>query len=1082
MRKRLLSTLLAAAITLMAMPVAFAAPATLEKLPTPQVTWVTENGMEIAGRYFMEGHLVFTWTEGLSPEFYVEIKDEKGSVVDSYKDGTDPSGTGWNRVLVGWYADNQLATGTYTAEIKLLGDGQKYSDSDIGKSKPYHYIAPNKALTKPTNARWENGVPTFDIAQDEQANDLWVFVQFGKKQSDGTIKTRNSKGTQWNDPRPLIDRFQQVVNRNGAGEYYFRVRSTSNDILECQNSPWSEWSDGYQVSGTPEGLQGNLAEINKNLTTGPSEDQKQAAIDAVRKLNQNELATSMAADQTDTGVIKQLQELEQKIGNKVTVEVAEDSELSINANGVTVVGAVLGAAKLSEPPKLTISKPKETLDVPPTYKNDVRMDLSFGETVAKNPDGTLVIPVRITMPVPENIQPDKLRILHYRTDGSRETIRYRLSKDKKTISFVVTHLSPFVFAEEVDGVAMVGDTVHPTLSDALEAVKENGGTITLLKDTTLENAQYSINKPVIITGSGKISCAAAADETTCAFVIEENGSLTLDGVELDIKGTKNADVDNNGTGIDVQYGGSLILKNKAVLNLHDLERAVISSKSKESMEEHPGQFTINNSTFTITNIDSNASNGGDWEIKNNAVVTVDGCGDHALIVTTMMVDHSNVTVRNVGRSAIYGKELNFNEGANVTIKQSGNKLPIAEGDNSICHAPLEVNEKTGGSLVVASNASVTIQDCVNSHMNPNNTVYLPSNATYTNNGTVNATVKTAEAPEGSFVVTLVSNGKTVGIATVKENEKFTLPEAPRKSNYTFTGWSDGAKTYKVNDEVPITEAVVFTAQWKYNGSSGGSSVPTYSATVNKAENGSVAVSPKNASEGATVTVTPKPDTGYELDKLAVTDKDGKKVKLTDKGNGKFTFEMPASKVTVKATFKKAGESGKNTFTDVSSMDYFYDAVLWAAEKGVASGMTDSLFAPNASCTRAQMVTFLWRANGSPVVNYAMKFTDVPADAYYAEAVRWAVSENITSGISETAFAPDMAVTRSQTVTFLYRAAGAPAVSGGSFADVDANAYYADAVAWAVAEDITSGTSETTFSPDAPCTRGQIVTFLYRDVA
>lgn len=170
---------------------------------------------------------------------------------------------------------------------------------------------------------------------------------------------RSHKGTQWNDPQPLIVRFQQVVNRNGAGEYYFRVRSTSNDILKCQNSPWSEWSDGYQVSGTPEGLQGDLAEINKDLTTESSEKNKQAAIDAVRKLDQNELATSMAADQTDTGVIKQLQELEQKLGNAATVEVAENSELSISADDVTVVGAVLGATKLSEPPKLTISKPKK---------------------------------------------------------------------------------------------------------------------------------------------------------------------------------------------------------------------------------------------------------------------------------------------------------------------------------------------------------------------------------------------------------------------------------------------------------------------------------------------------------------------------------------------------------------------------------------------------------------------------------------------------------------------------------------------------------------------------------------------------
>ncbi len=260
-------------------------------------------------------------------------------------------------------------------------------------------------------------------------------------------------------------------------------------------------------------------------------------------------------------------------------------------------------------------------------------------------------------------------------------------------------------------------------------------------------------------------------------------------------------------------------------------------------------------------------------------------------------------------------------------------------------------------------------------------------------------------------------------------------------------------------------------------SSGGSS--NYSVTANTAANGSVTVSKKYASKGATVTVTTKPDTGYELDKLTVTDKDGKEIKLTNKGSGEFTFEMPASKVTVKATFKKAGESGKNPFTDVSSKDYFYDAVLWAADQGVTSGVTDTLFAPNASCTRAQMVTFLWRANGSPVVNYAMKFTDVPADAYYAEAVRWAVSKGITSGTTETTFSPDATVTRAQTVSFLYRHAGSPAVSGNSFADVNADAYYANAVAWAVAEEITAGTSTNTFSPNAACTRGQIVSFLYR---
>lgn len=167
------------------------------------------------------------------------------------------------------------------------------------------------------------------------------------------------------------------------------------------------------------------------------------------------------------------------------------------------------------------------------------------------------------------------------------------------------------------------------------------------------------------------------------------------------------------------------------------------------------------------------------------------------------------------------------------------------------------------------------------------------------------------------------------------------------------------------------------------------------------------------------------------------------------------------------------------FTDVPADAYYADAVKWAVAEGITKGTSDTTFGPDVSCTRAQMVTFLWRANGSPVMNYAMSFTDVPADTYYAEAVRWAVSEGITTGTSNTTFSPDATVTRGQTVTFLYRAAGSPAVSGGSFADVAEDAYYADAVAWAVREGITSGTSDTTFAPDSPCTRAQIVTFLYR---
>ena len=319
--------------------------------------------------------------------------------------------------------------------------------------------------------------------------------------------------------------------------------------------------------------------------------------------------------------------------------------------------------------------------------------------------------------------------------------------------------------------------------------------------------------------------------------------------------------------------------------------------------------------------------------------------------------------------------------------------------------------------------------------------------------------------------------------TVLKNEDLTATISGSSRTITVENKTGDKINVSINGE---TFQVADNATHKYTytrpSSGGGSSGSTrYTVSVEDADNGTVKVSPSRASKGSTVTITVKPDEGYELDKLVVTDKNGDKVKLTDKGDGKYTFKMPSSKVTVEATFAEIGtEPETPVFTDVSTSAYYYDAVMWAVENGVTEGTSAATFSPDMSCTRAQIVTFLWRANGSPVVDYAMNFTDVPADAYYADAVRWAVSKGITSGTSAATFAPDMTVTRGQTVTFMYRAAGAPAVSGGSFADVAADAYYADAVAWAVKEGITSGTGGNSFSPDAPCTRGQIVTFLYRD--
>lgn len=260
--------------------------------------------------------------------------------------------------------------------------------------------------------------------------------------------------------------------------------------------------------------------------------------------------------------------------------------------------------------------------------------------------------------------------------------------------------------------------------------------------------------------------------------------------------------------------------------------------------------------------------------------------------------------------------------------------------------------------------------------------------------------------------------------------------------------------------------------------SSGSSRPRYDVTTpSKPENGSVTVDPERARSGSRVTVTVTPDSGYKLGELVVTDKDGKKLELTDKGNGQYTFTMPSGKVEVAAEFVKEVEV--SPFADVATDAYYYDAVKWAVNKGITNGVSETLFGPDQACTRAQIVTFLWRAAGSPEPKSGSSFADVAADAYYAKAVAWAVENGITKGTSETTFHPDETCTRAQGVTFLYRVLGKLAAAQAGFTDVAADSYYADAVNWAAENGVTKGISETLFGPDGSCTRAQIVTFLYR---
>ena len=340
----------------------------------------------------------------------------------------------------------------------------------------------------------------------------------------------------------------------------------------------------------------------------------------------------------------------------------------------------------------------------------------------------------------------------------------------------------------------------------------------------------------------------------------------------------------------------------------------------------------------------------------------------------------------------------------------------------------------------------------------------------------------ADRDSGKYTVTGTADaGSEIlygdGGSTYAGNDgSFTIDGTLESGNVAILSLSaqDGAG----NTSTPQRAMVVRQAE-KPSAPSGGSYVPAYPVeTPDKTENGTITVSPKNAAGGTTVTVTVKPNDGYVLETLTVTDKNGGELKLTDKGNGKYTFTMPGSKVEVKATFME-DNSVLNFFYDVPNDAFFYEAVKWAVKSGVTNGLTETMFGPYEPCTRAQIVTFLWRAAGSPEPKAMGSFADVPASAYYAKAVAWAIENGITTGTGDGKFSPDATCTRAQAVTFLFRISKTSADGTPAFSDVATDAYYAEAVKWATDNGITNGISGGLFGPDNDCTRAQIVTFLWR---
>ena len=389
-----------------------------------------------------------------------------------------------------------------------------------------------------------------------------------------------------------------------------------------------------------------------------------------------------------------------------------------------------------------------------------------------------------------------------------------------------------------------------------------------------------------------------------------------------------------------------------------------------------------------------------------------------------------------------------------------------------------VTAVAAGTATITATADGISTSCVVTVEVPVENITL-NKTTHTMNVTETVTLVATVTPDNATRKEVTWTTSDASVATV-ENGVVTAVAA---GTATITATADG-----------ISTSCVVTVNRRASNPSlsggGGSATSYYKIDKPNAENGAVSISSEKAVKGKEITITVIPDEGYELDTIAVSDTKGNEIKLTEKDNGIYTFKMPAIAVKIEVSFKEkaagtesSGNSGETDvlYDDIAETDYYYSAVIWAAENGITNGTAENKFSPMKSNTRAEMVTFLWRAAGCPEQNLVdTAFTDVDKDSYYYEALLWATANGITQGTSETTFEPDKVCSRAEMVTFLYRFSNTPSVTGTStFVDVNSQDYFNNAVIWAQQEAITQGTSETTFSPEDLCTRAQTVTFIYR---
>lgn len=622
----------------------------------------------------------------------------------------------------------------------------------------------------------------------------------------------------------------------------------------------------------------------------------------------------------------------------------------------------------------------------------------------------------------------------------------------------LTLLPTMAAAEETAGTATevkTSDKLVGALADPTITTIKLMGEIWVNETETVK--ELTINRAITLVNNSRKPL-----HLNLPLTIAENGALTLDGLKgvVSLNPYKGMVVNGSltvGAGCEVIFEGNqsfLTINQGGTVTTQPAGKNTISgllSLGKDAALTVNGAL-VNNGRLSVSdmeNLKKAAAIGGELMLYNMTV-------------------NENYTLDMKGYPLTISSSLNFAKDANLTVKNASRVdatgVTISGGSY---YCPVNVGNAegviTGGSFY----GPVTVKKI--------------SDATpaYISGGTFYNELKGSYITKGC-IVTFMNGSSQYAMQVVKD--KASAPDTPVKSGYRFVGWYNG--NAKWNFDTPVTENLTLTAKWEKIHTSA-PSAPRYDVAVSDGAHGSVTVSPKSASKGSTVTVTVTPDKGYALETLTVTDKNSSALDLTDKGGGKYTFTMSSSPVTVAATFMD-DNTMLNFFVDVPAGAYYYDAVLWAAEGGIVTGTDAVHFSPDASCTRAQLVTFLWRAAGSPAVNYAMNFTDVDGGAYYAEAVRWAASEKVVEGTTAETFASDAAVTRAQMVTMLYRfakAQGMDTTQGGmairEFDDFDAvPAYALEAMDWAVNAGVLKGDNNRLL-PQDNCTRAQIVTMLYR---